>query len=589
MAVAINTYSAALNARRYLERSEASLATSLQRLSSGIRINSARDDAAGLSISERMSSQVRGANQAVRNANDAISLFQTLDGVAGEMSGSLQRIRELAVQAANSTNSLSDRLALNREVQQSLSEFDRAATAAAFNGKKLATGVLGMVPFQLGANPGDSLSVDLGVNLRQPAVGALETLVSADLRVVGAFVFAGTYTTVPLGSLNFSILPAVFAGGAATTAGTPATDYSAGQSAVFTVDGATVTLNANYASLEGVRSAVQAQLNTAHGGWYGVSNSGGRLTITKTASASSPTAAVAVGFVSGANAVAFSDSTQTAGTAAATATKAGFQVDGHAVAITADYSGNVAGLMADIQAQLDAATAGSGGYTVAGSDSGISIVGAGGVVKPVVGGFTGTGAVVFAPAAAATLPLVAGDFSVQVGDGAALAITGHFPTPESLTAAISARVPGVFAAINSTTGALELTSAEPLVVSGAYADPGGLFGFTSLTSVASGSLLDVNVLESRTASTTLQRVDAALKSVNAARATFGAVQNRLTSIIANLHLGADQAAVARSRILDADYATEAASLTRSQMLQLAGVAVVTQANLDPQMVLSLLR
>src|SRR5664279_3297047 len=136
MTMSINTNVLSLNAQRNLSSSASQLATSLQRLSSGLRINSAKDDAAGLAISERFTTQIRGLTQAARNANDGISLAQTTEGALGELTNNLQRIRELAVQSANSTNSSSDRAALDAEVQQRLAEVDRIASQTSFNGQK---------------------------------------------------------------------------------------------------------------------------------------------------------------------------------------------------------------------------------------------------------------------------------------------------------------------------------------------------------------------------------------------------------------------------------------------------------------------
>ncbi|MFP5417514.1 MAG: flagellin, partial [Gammaproteobacteria bacterium] len=140
MPAVINTNIASLNAQRNLNASQSSLNTAIQRLSSGLRINSAKDDAAGLAISERMTSQIRGLNQATRNANDGISLSQTAEGALGEAGNILQRVRELAVQSANATNSASDRAALQSEVSQLTSELDRIATTTEFNGTKLLDG-----------------------------------------------------------------------------------------------------------------------------------------------------------------------------------------------------------------------------------------------------------------------------------------------------------------------------------------------------------------------------------------------------------------------------------------------------------------
>ncbi len=154
MASIINTNINSITAQRNLAMTQSSLSTSMQRLSSGLRINSAKDDAAGLAISERFTTQIRGLNQASRNANDGISLAQTAEGALAEITSNLQRIRELAVQSANATNSASDRAALDQEVQQRLAEIDRVASQTSFNGQKILDGSFGNAVFQVGANVG---------------------------------------------------------------------------------------------------------------------------------------------------------------------------------------------------------------------------------------------------------------------------------------------------------------------------------------------------------------------------------------------------------------------------------------------------
>ena len=176
----INTNVASLNTQRSLNSSQSALQTSLQRLSSGLRINSAKDDAAGLAISERFTSQIRGLNQAVRNANDGISFAQTAEGSLGSMGASLQRIRELAVQSANDTNSAQDRQALNDEVDQLVSEIGRIANATEFNGQKILDGSLGDLFFQVGANSGQTIAVT-GVDSRTTQLGDNEAVGNAGL------------------------------------------------------------------------------------------------------------------------------------------------------------------------------------------------------------------------------------------------------------------------------------------------------------------------------------------------------------------------------------------------------------------------
>ena len=162
MAITINTNVASLNAQRNLSASQTNLAKSMQRLSSGLRINSAKDDAAGLAISDRMTSQIRGLNQATRNANDGISLAQTAEGAMQESTNILQRMRELAVQSANDTNTASDRKSLQAEVSQLISELDRIAETTSFNGQKLLDGSFAGASFHVGANAGET--IDFGIN-----------------------------------------------------------------------------------------------------------------------------------------------------------------------------------------------------------------------------------------------------------------------------------------------------------------------------------------------------------------------------------------------------------------------------------------
>ena len=175
MALSINTNVASLNAQRNLNRSQGLLNQSLERLSTGLRINSAKDDAAGLAISERFTTQIRGLNQAVRNASDGISLSQTAESALGELTNNLQRIRELAVQSANATNSDSDRAALQSEVAERIAEVDRIAKQTNFNGVKVLDGSFGAATFQVGANVGETISVSLTTDVTTASIGTVNT------------------------------------------------------------------------------------------------------------------------------------------------------------------------------------------------------------------------------------------------------------------------------------------------------------------------------------------------------------------------------------------------------------------------------
>ena len=195
MALGINTNVASLNAQNQLGKSQSLSDQALQRLSSGLRINSAKDDAAGLAISTRFSSQISGLNVATRNANDGISLAQTAEGALNEVTNNLQRIRELAVQSANATNSDSDRQALDDEVQQRISEIDRISSQTAFNGLKVLDGTFGEENFQVGANAGETISIDLSDSTRSGSIGTVAVQgLTVDLSGTNSFADDSTLT-----------------------------------------------------------------------------------------------------------------------------------------------------------------------------------------------------------------------------------------------------------------------------------------------------------------------------------------------------------------------------------------------------------
>ena len=394
MAQVINTNIPSLNAQRNLSRSGAELATALQRLSSGLRINSAKDDAAGLAISERFTTQIRGLNVAIRNANDGISLSQTAEGALAEVGNNLQRIRELAVQARNATNSPSDRAALDAEVQQRLAEIDRTAAQTSFNGQKILDGSFGSATFQVGANAGETISLTLESSMRLTSLGAIS---SANSGALGATATGGTIDIAP-GNLLFGTpgtadgnlsLPAsnrLFGSGGELTApiigaGPQAGDFSAafngsnvqsltltypadfsgtGALAQFDVNDSAlnvgITLTGNYASGAALAADVNAQL-VAAGSTAGATFDGATNSLVFTNSAPNAANAVAV-TAPDANAI-------TAGVAASAGTAGGtgasFSVDGTPVTLTGNY-GSFGAAATALQTQLNAVPGNS--YTV---------------------------------------------------------------------------------------------------------------------------------------------------------------------------------------------------------------------------------
>ncbi|RRU09810.1 flagellin [Stenotrophomonas sp. 278] len=409
MAQVINTNVMSLNAQRNLSTSGSSLATTIQRLSSGLRINSAKDDAAGLAISERFSTQIRGLDVAVRNANDGISLAQTAEGAMVEIGNNLQRIRELSVQSANATNSDSDRDALNAEVKQLVSEIDRVSRQTNFNGTKLLDGSFSGALFQVGADSGQTIGINSIVNASANALGGAK-----------------------FDSNSFTI-------GAETDANNA--DVKITGMAITGADGKSYTLG---------DINVKAGVDAA--------------------------------------------ATQKATAAAVTA----------AINEKMDQTG--------VYASVDGTTAGKINLT-----------------------------------------------SVQN----------------------SVDAEGTFNAIGLTAG----TYTGGVTAPGAYTATTAAQG----AALASNFASDLDISSVSGAQQALSIVDKALTAVNSSRADMGAIQNRFTSTIANLNTTSENLSASRSRIRDTDYAKETAELTRTQILQQAGTAMLAQANQSPSSVMSLLQ
>jgi len=409
MAQVINTNTMSLNAQRNLSTSGSSLATTIQRLSSGLRINSAKDDAAGLAISERFGTQIRGTDVAIRNANDGISLAQVAEGSLNEVGNNLQRIRELAVQASNATNSTSDRKALQAEVTQLVSEIDRVAKQADFNGTKLLDGSFTSQLFQVGANAGQAIAINSVVNAKADSLGAAS--------------FANVYEGTSLAAGDKATADSVFSQ----------------LQIVVTADGGTAT-----------------PINI------------GDITVKAGESITAATAAAINGKLGETGVMA--------------------KVDNGVISLTSVKAGQ-------------SFTLGAAGPVSTSTDP---------------------------------VPVPVGDFS-NIG--------------------------------------LDTADAD-----------GG-----TLTGVTSSFVKDLDVTTAEGAQQALEIVDKALESVNSVRADLGAIQNRFTSVVANLQTSSENLSASRSRIRDTDFAKETAELTRTQILQQAGTAMLAQANQVPQNVLSLLQ
>jgi flagellin len=593
MAQTINTNVMSLNAQRNLTTSGSQLSQSLQRLSSGLRINSAKDDAAGLAISDRMTTQINGLNQAARNANDGISLAQTSEGALQEVTNNLQRIRELAVQAANATNSVSDLAALDQEVQQRISEVERIAAQTSFNGRKVLDGTFGSATFQVGANVGETISVGLTTNMRASAIGTLATSESGNLDAViaeaieGSDATAGVHTSAAITAFDFSVAADAGSGGELVLP--TVTDFTHDAAdAVFTVDGTVITLDEDFASLDAMAQEIEDQLNVA--GDYDVVNVAGEFTFTNNDPGS---AAVTITASNGvATTAGITNAVGTAGDPVVATTNRVFTVDGETVTLDSNVT-NMAGLVAEVQDQLDAAAAGTYEVSSSGTSLVISTVATGasaaapviaGTDETWVGGTGVAGEAEVADVPAVTLTLGAADFSLAIGEADPVFVTGTFTTVQGLADAVNSAVSGVYASVTED-GTLMLSGSDDMTIGGSNTS----LGYTAGTVEAAGSLDDVDVLSAESANDAILRIDSALTAVSTFRSTLGAIQNRFESTINSLQAVGENLSASRSRILDTDFAAETARLTRAQILQQAGIAMVAQANALPQNVLALLR
>jgi len=488
MALTLNTNIDSLTAQNNLTGSQALLSQSLTRLSSGLRINSAADDAAGLAISQQFTTQVNGTNQAINNANDAVSEAQTAGGALTTIVNNLQSIRTLAVEAANGSNSSADRSALDSQVQQQIAEITQIASQTTFNGASVLNGTSGTTTYQVGANVGDTISINLAQGVGANQIGQTATVTGT---AVTGTAFTGSNLTIQVGT------------GTAVAIGTSVTGTAPGQSA-----------SSAYAKAAAINAAGVAGL---------------------TASAST-TVTGATGF------------------------------------------SNITG-------------SSSAGSTYALSINGVAIYAAGNTV--------GAGTVLTGSAVANQINL----FASQTGVTAGLSSTGALQLTASdgrdivTTETLGATVTGTGAALTgggsgvtlTTKGNVTLSAAQNIVVAGAGSADLGLTAGGESVSLGNLTLANQNVLTAAGANNTIQSVDAALATVSSFQSTLGAIQNRFTAAVSNLTSTAQNLTQSRSTIQDANFAQETANLTQAQVLEQAGISVLSQANQEPQLILKLLQ
>jgi flagellin len=492
MGLFINTNQSALNAQRKLTSSSNALGRSFERLSSGLRINGARDDAAGLSITNRMTAQIRGLNMAVRNSNDGISLAQTAEGALNETTNILQRMRELAVQSANDTNNAADRASLQAEVSQLQDELERIATTTNFNGNNLLDGTFLARDLQVGANVGETLSVTVD--------GARASQLGRQARYdAESFVSAETLNGLQITD-SYGI------------------DITTVRDTVDADDGISTTLNA------GSAIAKAAAINDS-------------------TEATGVRAIVNEAKVTGNNTVS-SDTLDEDNW---------FQVNGEKIAGFSFEANDATGTLVDA---INAVSEDTGVLAKLDAEGQLMLTAADGRNIEVIFSNTSVSTAVGLNNLGATTIAVG-------GTGAALTLVA--------------------------TGNITLQSNEMFELQGGENDQigfasEGVFGVNDEYAVH-----NIDISERKGSIVALDIIDLAIEHVSAQRANLGALQNRLESTINNLSTTSENLTASRSRILDADFASETASLSRNQIIQQAGVSILAQANQQPQIALSLLQ
>jgi flagellin len=588
----INSNVASLNAQRNLTSSQSDLGVSLQRLSSGLRINSAKDDAAGLAISERFSTQIRGLNQAARNANDGISLAQTAEGALGGVTDLLQRVRELSVQSANATNNASDRAALQSEVEQLVSEVNRVAQTTTFNGVQLLDGSFTAQAFQVGANAGQTVSIDSIANASTAVLGNTSISTYAEVST------GGTTNPVQVGLSGMTVN-----GTAVANTGRDAADIAA---SINAVDGVTATATNSQTAIaftdvvgtefvaanqnDSTASGVFTDPTLGAGETYSLTVDG-ELIFTQTGAGAFDETDIQAAFEGG--------TVQADLTAAGISWTGGFDTN-DIVFSRAD------GAAFDIDVVNGA---GAGGFAGADFATGTNTVNNGDLEIPVVapdytlsingtslslGSAGGDGRITGSEVAdlidaldGITASFAGGNLSIATDDGSNIELTqaGTDAAAEGLAggAATTTYYGSVQVASTSSQG-IQFTGQDASSVQSDLANtaPGA-------ASTESYVVSQVDISTAEGAQIAMQVIDSALTEINSSRADLGALQNRFEAVVSNIGITSENLTAARSRIMDADFAAETASLTRSQILQQAGVSILAQANSLPQLALSLLQ
>jgi flagellin len=586
MSMSVNTNTTSLGVQRNLNKASDALSTSMNRLSSGLKINSAKDDAAGLQIANRLTSQIKGLSVAVKNANDGISIAQTAEGAMQESTSILQRMRELALQSSNGSNSDDDRTSLQQEFTSLSGELTRISSSTTFGGRNLLDGTFSNTSFQIGSSANETISFGMG---NVSATGLKGTYSEANVKSavtdLSASVISNVVKFPDVTTVAAPAVPRVETGSTLTT----------GATGTFTVNSASVTLDGLEADADAVATKINAALTLANNTTLTVDGSSGSLVFTDTA----------------ANAVVIGGSPDTdLGLDTLTLTTAGSPAvtggTGPGTTLGAVTQININGQNVDftaiddlaaIEAAIDQAnTDHNTGVTATITNGRIELSSTDGKAIQLANG-TGAGG----GGGLAKLGLSSGTTEAKLIDATSVSVNGSEvkfsagSTMDDIVSTINSASTGVSASKN-TDNTLQLFSDSDITITNGSAGTGlDILGLTVAASAVTEAttmettVADLSILDPSTAQQAIQALDGAIQQIDSQRAALGAVQNRFDSTVANLQSIAQNSTAARGRVQDADFASESAELTKQQTLQQASTAILSQANQLPSAVMKLLQ
>ncbi|MBU4629103.1 flagellin [Pseudomonas sp. BF61] len=570
MAMSVNTNITSLGVQKNLNKASDALSQSMNRLSSGLKINSAKDDAAGMQIANRLNNQVKGLNVAIANANNGVSIAQTAEGAMQESTNTLQRLRELALQASNGDKSDADRVSLQQEFTAKVGELNRIASTTTFGGRNLLDGSFNNVAFQIGANANETISFGM-TDISSTALKGNYREAAVD----------GTAMTGLAATATGSVL-----GDKASKVGTAATAVVAGDA--FTINGVTINLTAaGGAGAGGTAAVADINAKTAQTGVTASTDAAGVVTLS---SKSDITLGLAGGTATDGLAklgLGAPGTTAAVATTTASAMGATGAISVNGTAVTWANADTLADVLSDI-----AAAAGTGA-TATFTEGRVKVVSGNGEDIKLANTSSGSLSQLGLSAGTSQAKLTA-DTSIDVNGVEVKFKKGD--TADAIVSSINSASTGVQASKNAD-GTLNLFADKDITIKDGSAGTGLVaLGLKTVSDAGTKAAVtmettvsDLSILSAASSQQAIQALEDAMQQIDSQRSQLGAVQNRFTSTVANLQSISQNSSAAKGRVEDADFASEAAELTKQQTLQQASTAILSQANQLPSAVLKLLQ